>query len=49
MTVCAVSVPAFGAQDVETVEEENRIFSSYVVMNMALIWMSVPTRSTVLC
>ena len=40
MTVCAVSVPAFDAQDVETVEEENCISSSYVVMNIALIWMN---------
>ena len=33
MMVCAVSVPAFAAQDVEAVEEENCISSTYVVMN----------------
>ena len=34
MMVCAVSVPAFAAQDVEPVEEENCISSTYVVMNI---------------
>lgn len=34
MMVCAVSVPAFAAQDVEAAEEENCISSTYVVMNI---------------
>ena len=34
MMVCAVSVPAFAAQNVEAAEEENCISSTYVVMNI---------------